>query len=632
VILAYAGRRAQALGGDPELVGRRVRRLLAGLQPGTVVGAAADGGDLLLLEAALGISGGPAAHIVLPTPRDVFRENSVDPDWRDRFDMVLDTIDDRGGVIESLNLEAGEMTYRRGNQMMLDRAAALAGGTQRSVVLLIARDDDGEVIKDMLKRAQVSGVPALRIDPSVDITSRPKCFVAMPYGKKTDAQRKIELDCNRVYAKILVPALEHAQLYYRRADEEIDSGIVLEPMIEWLAAADLVIGDLQTGNFNVGWELGLRHLMRPGQTLLIGPAGTTVPFDLAALRHVRYRHDEAGITDNAAIEAWQDLAPYLARADRPAPNDSPVAAVMDIEQWSVVRRRTARDERWEARRQRLALARDLRDPDLMLAVLDDLNGLTDDQIRLLRAETGVGLVRLGRFTEARQQLREVVEADTTVLRPEAHVYYAQSLYRAKQASPEELDEAERILKQVLLVRQGHPEVRALLGAVAKRRLVHHEYENAAARKTDLQLAMDSYRYDFERNLNLYYEGINVVAIGVALAVGYQDDTARAHAQELLPAVRVAARLALDKPDERFWAKATLAECCLHERLLGFSEQPDAVYAAYRAAGEERPPAGYLNSTISQLNFLREIGLPKPPLTEAQSGLLEGAGRPTTKAN
>jgi hypothetical protein len=232
------------------------------------------------------------------------------------------------------------------------------------------------------------------------------------------------------------------------------------------------------------------------------------------------------VTDDAAIEAWQALAPYLTRAGKRAPNDSPVAAVMDVEQWSVVRRRTARDERWEARRQGLALARDLRDPDLMLAVLDDLNGFIDDQIRLLRAETGVGLVRLGRFAEARQLLREIVESDPTVVRPEAHVYYAQSLYRSKRASPEELREAERVLKQVLLKRQGHPEVRALLGAVAKRRLLHRE--DAAARKADLQLAMDSYRYDFERNLNLYYEGINVVAIGVALAIGYGDDAARAH--------------------------------------------------------------------------------------------------------
>jgi hypothetical protein len=624
MILAYAGRRAQSLAGDPELVGMRIRRLLAGLQPSAVVGAAADGGDLLTLEAALEIPDGPAVYVVLPTARNVFREDSVHPDWRDRFDRVLGEVERRGAPVESLGLEAGEAAYRDGNQAILDRAAALAGDAERSVVLVVAREGEGAMVTDLLERARVSGVPALRIDPSVHIPSRPRCFIAMPFGRKTDVQRRIELDCNRVYKKILVPALENAQLFYRRADEEIDSGIVLEPMIEWLAGADLVIGDLETGNFNVGWELGLRHLMRAGQTLLIGPVGTTAPFDVAALRHVRYRHDEAGVTDDAAIEAWQALAPYLQRADGPPRNDSPVGTVMDVQQWGVVRRRTIRDERWESRRQELALARDLRDADLMLAVLQDLHGFAEDQIRLLRAETGVGLVRLGRFADAQQLLREIVDADPAVSRPEAHVYYAQSLYRPKGAGFGALDEAERVLKRVLVKRQGHPEVRALLGAVAKRRMLNRE--DAAARRPDLELALESYRYDFERNLNLYYEGINVVATGVALAIGYGDEAARAHAQELLPAVRVAARLALGKPDERFWAAATLAECTLHEHLLGLSEQPDAIHAAYRSAGEERPPEGYLDSALWQLDFLRTTGLPEAPLAEARTGLLDGAGR------
>jgi len=630
VIVTYAGRRAQSLAGDHELVGMRIRRLLANLQPEVVVGAAADGADLLVIEAALEIPEGPAVHVILPTARDVFREDSVEPGWRDRFDRALERVEGLGGAIETLDLEAGEAAYRRGNQVMLERAEALAGAIQRSVALVVAREGEGAMINDLTERARQSNVPVLRIDPSVDIASQPKCFIAMPYGKKTDVQRNIELDCNTVYAKILVPAIEHAQLYYRRADEEIDSGIVLEPMIEWLADADLVIGDLETSNFNVGWELGLRHLMRPSQTLLIGPKGTTAPFDVAAVRQVRYRHDEFGVDDDAAIEAWQALAPYLVRAGGTAPADSPVAAVMEVEQWSVVRRRSIRDERWETRRQELALARDLHDAALMLSVLDQLHGFTDEQVRLLRAEAGVGLVRLGCFEKAQQLLREIVAVDSAVLRPEAHVYYAQSLYRPKGATPEALDEAEQVLKRVLVKRPGHPEVRALLGAVAKRRM--HYREDVAARKPDLQLAMNSYRHDFERNLNLYYEGINVVAIGVALALGYDDDAARATARELLPAVRVAARLALARPDERFWAQATLAECDLHAHLLGLSSQSNAIYAAYHSAGEQRPPEGFLDSTISQLDFLRLIGLPEQPLAEARLGLLRGAGRPVPPAS
>jgi hypothetical protein len=250
----------------------------------------------------------------------------------------------------------------------------------------------------------------------------------MPYGRKTDTERKIELDCDQAYAKMLVPALEHAQLYYRRADEDIDSGIVLEPMVEWLSAADLVIRDLETGNFNVGWELGLRYLMRAGQTLMIGPAGTRAPFDVAALRHVRYQHDEAGVTDEAAIDAWRKLAPYLSGAGGPVANDELVAAVMEVQQRGQVQRRAVRDDRWEALRQELALARELRDADQMLAVLEETQGIGDEQRRLLRAEAGIGPIRLKRFAEAQHLLREVVAADPDVLRPDAHVYYECALH------------------------------------------------------------------------------------------------------------------------------------------------------------------------------------------------------------
>ncbi|WP_395728594.1 hypothetical protein [Nakamurella sp.] len=313
----------RSLEGNPEVVGIRVRRLLAGLAPSAVVGAAADGADLLVLEAALALPDGPAVHVVLPTTRQIFREDSVESGSRHRFDNVVAEVLKRGGTVETLDLEPGEGAYRRANQVILDRAAELAEGDQRCVGLVVAAPGEGRMIDDLLHRSALTGTPVLRIDPTVDIPSRPKCFILMPFGVRTDAERRFEVDCDLVYSKILVPTLENAQLDYERADAQIDSGIVLEPMIESLARADLVIADLQTGNFNVGWELGLRHLLRPGQTILIGPAGTRAPFDVSALRHVRYRDDAAGISDDAAVEAWSALGGFVARAGKRPANDSP---------------------------------------------------------------------------------------------------------------------------------------------------------------------------------------------------------------------------------------------------------------------------------------------------------------------
>jgi tetratricopeptide (TPR) repeat protein len=550
----------------------------------------------------------------------VFREHSVEPGWRDRFERVIELVRERG-TVESLGLEDGEEAYRRANGEFLRRAAELAGEDERHAVVVIAAAGEGAMVEDLVARAELSDTPVVRIDPNVDVGDRPRCFVAMPYGTKTDPQRQITVDCDLVYSKVLVPALENAQLDYRRADEEIDSGLILQPMIEWIADADLLVGDLQTGNVNVGWELGLRHLLRPGQTLLIRPEGTMPPFDLNALRHLGYQQDERGVSDSAAIAAWRALAPFLASVDQPR-SDSPVDAVMEVEQWGRVRRREARDANWERLREQLTLARDVGDAGLMLEVLSTAHGVGPEHLHLLRAEAGVGLVRLGRYPEARELLREVVERDPEVVRPEAHVYYAQSLYRPKDAGVEDYDAAERALRRVLVKAPLHPEVHAMLGAVAKRRLQLRD--TPEEREGDLRTALQSYRLDYERDLNAYYQGINVIAVAVALHTRYGDAEAGRSARELVPAVRVAATLATRAHPDDFWAAATLAECALHEKLLGVGE-PD-VHAAYRAAGALRPPGGDLDSTLSQLDLLRLLELPEEPLAAAEAGLLAGAGR------
>jgi len=622
MILAFAGRRAQSITGDLEVVALRIRRLLTALAPTAVVGAAADGGDLLILEAALGMTDGPEVHVILPTAQDVFREQSVEAAWRDRFDSVIDQVR-RRGTVEPLGLPDGSEAYRRANTAFLDRASELADNGERAVVLVIAREGEGAMAQHLVDNGRLRSIPSLRIDPEVTITQQPRVFVATPYGTKLDPQRKIDVDCNLVYRRILLPALENAQLHYRRADEEIDSGVVLQPMIDWLANADLVVGDLQTANFNVGWELGLRHMIRARRTLLIRPAGTLPPFDLNALRHVVYRQDERGVSDDAAVEAWAALAPYLqAAGDDGTASDSPVDAVMDVAQWAVVKRRTAGHEQWDALRQQLALARDIADGDLMLEVLQSAGSLDEEMMQLLRAEAGVGLVRLGRYEDALALLREVVDSDRDVLRPDAHVYYALALYRPQNADLEAYDAARTVLNRVLVKRPAHPEVRAMLGAIAKRRLRLHD--SAQEREPDLRLAMDSYRTDYERNLNAYYEGINVAAIGVVLELVYGDEDAGRRARELLPAVRVAATLALRANPGDYWAAATLAECALHESLLGLGQRSMA--DAYHAAGALRPPPGDLDSTLFQLGFLELLGLPPGPLAQARAGLLAGAGR------
>ncbi len=89
-------------------------------------------------------------------------------------------------------------------------------------------------------------------------------------------------------------------------------------------------------------------------------------------------------------------------------------------------------------------------------------------------------------------------------------------------------------------------------------------------------------------------------------------------------MRVAARLAGERPDERYWAIATAAECTLHEHLLAGVAHDAEVHSAYRRAGAEQPPEGDLDTTLTQLGFLEFLGLPQGPLRQASAGLLDGA--------
>jgi hypothetical protein len=634
--MAYAGRRAETLGDGLERAATRVRRLVKALQPRAVVGAAADGADLLILESVLAVSRTTAIHLVLPTPLDVFVDDSVRPAWRDRFSAVLDQVRaTEGSTVTVLGAAPGTDAYRAANQRIVADAAAFSGD-DRLIALVVAKEGEGAIVEDLAHRASLQGAPTLRIDPTVDLATRPRCFIVMPFGNKLDPQRGVEVDTDQVYGRILVPALEHAQFGYERADQRVDSGVVLEPMIDSLAHSALVIGDLGTGNFNVGWELGLRHLLRPARTVLIKPTGTKAPFDLSASRVVPYELTEQGVSDTAAIDAWAALAPYLADADELPRPDSPVASVMEVKEWARVHRRSVRDESWENLRRELALARDLADPDLVLQVVHEAEKhaeMTAQRRAVLLADAGVELVRLGRGAEARNLLADVVAHDPAVNYPHAHLFYAQSLYQPDTATTSDYATATHVLAHVHLRRPDFPETRALLGAVAKRRLRLLARGGVTPARADVEAALRHYRTGFEHNLNAFYEGINVIAFDVVLTRRYNDQAAVVEAHELLPIVRKAAALATARPGEAFWVAVTLAECVLHEHLLdrGAAVEPDpAVYQGYRAAGMLRPAAQPRRSAAGQLDFLEAMGLPSLVLDEARRGLADGVGVPVSE--
>src|SRR5512134_1319761 len=117
----------------------------------------------------------------------------------------------------------------------------------------------------------------------------PLCFVLMPFGRKPGAGGAT-IDFDAVYLELIAPAITAAGMEPIRADQELTGGIIHKPMFERLILCEFAVADLTSANANVFYELGVRHAVRPGSTLLIfAEGGGQLPFDVAPLRAMPYR-------------------------------------------------------------------------------------------------------------------------------------------------------------------------------------------------------------------------------------------------------------------------------------------------------------------------------------------------------
>ena len=171
MIVVYAGRRVDPAtppgapsderfpAGNIPRVAREVGRILDELQPSTVVGSAACGADLLVLEAAA--ARGIRRRIILPFDRAQFRASSVADrpgDWGARFDAVIADASANGEVME-LALDGGDdATYEQVNHEIFRHAADQArttGEICRALVIWnrVSRGND-DVTESFLREAE----------------------------------------------------------------------------------------------------------------------------------------------------------------------------------------------------------------------------------------------------------------------------------------------------------------------------------------------------------------------------------------------------------------------------------------------------------------------------------------------
>jgi hypothetical protein len=121
-----------------------------------------------------------------------------------------------------------------------------------------------------------------------------KCFVLMPFAN----------EFNEVYDTIR-EAVESpiTNFVCERADDIRGGGHIMESVLKKIAESEIVIADLTGKNPNVFYELGITHLIKqPNKVILLIQDIDTLPFDLTPFRSISYKQSIAG-----AKQLKQDL-------------------------------------------------------------------------------------------------------------------------------------------------------------------------------------------------------------------------------------------------------------------------------------------------------------------------------------
>ncbi len=156
-----------------------------------------------------------------------------------------------------------------------------------------------------------------------DLTSI--CPVIQGFGLKTDPVTGRSLDLDQSYTVI---AAAVTAVGFECVRPDITPADLPSEALDLLLRAPLAIVDLSLGLPDVLLQLGLRHGLRPGRTLLLAEEGYRTPPELASLRILRYKHWGASIDTREADRLQSEITRWLKEAMANPAVDSPVYAAL----------------------------------------------------------------------------------------------------------------------------------------------------------------------------------------------------------------------------------------------------------------------------------------------------------------
>ncbi|MGE2717262.1 tetratricopeptide repeat-containing protein [Mycolicibacterium litorale] len=604
----------------------RIRGLLQSLQPAQLVGSLTPGADILFARAALAER--VPLGILLPCDAATFRETTVVPagePWLSHFDRITTT---SGVTIDSAGLDlADDGVQRRHNVALLDAVQQRTGDCEERVWLFTIRPtplpSSPTDVDELVLRAEERGMLAVDFDPMPGATRR--AFIVMPYGKKKDPRANRFLECDPAFHRVYRPLLEDLDVEWVRADLQTDSGIIHSAMLSDLANSDLVLADLSAINFNVAYELGIRHVFASRATVLINPSiasfkQTTPPFDVNMIRTHSFVRGADAVTDEQAEAAIRGLLPVVCTALDGGQSDSPCHQWFDL--GNIVRpfqpRAAVPTYRVAGKEVRDRVAEAIRsaDVDEMRKAAGDLESNREILVsarRACRIELAAAMMDEKAYDDARVllELAKPTPEDPLHRTWLHHTVMAYRRLGERATVPSVQEQLWDTAKQYLVIAEDagyrDSETYGIWGGLLKRQLERQRGRMDDATARGLFAEMEQrYRLGFDLDPE-YYTGVNVV-MALRWSGRVRDDEYRRDFNEVLTVSRFLARQALAEDPGDFWAAVTLAELALHEALeLRTLPLEEAIRLYAAAARTGRPDE--VDSARFQLEFLRICGDP-----------------------
>src|SRR5215469_10427945 len=451
-----------------------------------------------------------------------------------------------------------------------------------------------------------------------------RAFVIMPFGEKK-APDGTAIDFDAVYKELFAPAIAAAGLQPHRADADRRGGSIHLDMFQDLLLAEFVVADLTLDNPNVWYEIGVRHALRAGGTVLTYALRDRLPFDIAGQRVQRYtlkggqldpetiEPKRSALTQaiEATVGAWRGrrASPVYQQLPNLREPDWKTLKVGEINQfWQSL-------EAWQSRievarrKQRpgdiLVLAEETPNSVLefealrtaaralvrlnrsryALSIIERARQLDPDDIAVRQLET-IALGRIQRYAEAREALRRLAE---------------------ERRDGETLGLLARTWKdEWAQIWNGHPQrnIDAL----------------ASARDTAgiLQSAASAYADAFRAAPSEHYPGINALTLG-RLWEHITGRTSRLPLALIGSGVGWTAGAAIER-NKSYWALVTRAELALIE-----DRKDDALddYSEAAAIAVDDRDRFALDSSRQQLDFLGELKFRSEIVGEA-ARVIDGA--------